>query len=47
VVYVFLVSTRDIKQGEELLLDYDIGDLDTPEWWQERYLTPVSWRPQS
>jgi hypothetical protein len=42
VVYVFLVSTRDIKQGDELLLDYDVGDLAEPEWWQEPYLKPVS-----
>jgi hypothetical protein len=41
-VYVFLVATRDIKAGDELLLDYDIGGLTEPEWWTETYLTPVS-----
>lgn len=44
VVYVFFVSTRDIKKGEELLLDYDIGELSQLEWWQGPYLEPVSWQ---
>lgn len=41
-IYLFLITTKDVKKDEELLLDYDIGPLKAPQWYQDLHLSPVS-----
>jgi hypothetical protein len=41
-VYVFMVTTKDVAKGQELVLDYDIGDLRVEEWFEAPWLDEVS-----